>query len=189
MLRGQRGVCFGPDRCYADGEGGNMDTVSETISVRFLADFLNETLATERTLAALYRAALARTADKTMRRHFERFRTEAKGRADVLCELIAKLHGEPGRPPAGTDLLLESMVAAMAAPVAADFRQWKDLEVLLGAALICQRNWQILQAVGQDNGDPHIQKAVRQVIDEVDEQVEHVRQAVLERAPLAVLAG
>ncbi len=161
----------------------------ETIQVLFLADYLNELLATERTLAALYRAALFRTTEESLRVRLREFRGDAEQHEDVLCNLIADLGGEVGRASAGAQGILDSMVARMASPSEPELRQWQDLEVLLGAELMCQRNWQVLEAIGEGNGDPQIQKAVRKVIHEEDKHVARLKELVLDRAPTAVLAG
>ena len=161
----------------------------ETIQVLFLADYLNEMLATERTLAALYRAALFRTNEEPLRVRLREFQGDAEQHEEILRNLIADLGGEVGRAPAGAQGVLDSMVARMAAPSEPEIKQWQDLEVLLGAELICQRNWQVLEAIGDGNGDPQIQKAVRKVIHEENKHVTRLRELVLNRAPGAVLAG
>lgn len=161
----------------------------ETIQVRFLADFLNEMLATERTLCALYRAAASRAEEPELVRRLQEFQADSRVHGEILEDLIGDLGGEAGRPSSGARRVLESMVSQMADPGDVELRPWRDLEALLGLELISQRNWQILEAIGHSNGDPPILKAVRKAIHEEDKHVERLREAVLARAPLAVLAG
>ncbi len=161
----------------------------DTIQVQFLADYLNEMLATERTTAALYRAALFRTDEEPLRVRLREFQGDAEQHEEVIRNLIADLGGEVGRAPAGAQGVLDSMVARMAWPSEPALRQWQDLEILLGAELLCQRNWEVLEAIGEGNGDPQIQRAVRRVIHEEEKHVTRLKELVLNRAPTAVLAG
>lgn len=160
----------------------------ETIRVRFLAEFLNEMLAQERAGAALYRMVINRSTDEVLRRQLQAFRADTEHHERILLDLIRDMGGEPGMASAGTQAVLAAMQGSLIQAIEPGYREWKDIEVLLQAELICQRNWQILKSIGENNGDPAIQRAVNRVATDEDRHVEVLQQAVLNQAPAVMLS-
>lgn len=160
----------------------------ETIRVRFLAEFLNEMLAQEQAGAVLYRTVVGRCADEVLRRQLLAFQTDTEQHERILRDLIRELGGEPGAPDSGTQAVLSALQASLAQPIEPGYREWKDLEVLLQAEMACKRNWEILRTIGENNGDPAIQRAVDRVGSDEERHVDVLRQAVVEQAPVVMLS-
>jgi bacterioferritin (cytochrome b1) len=160
----------------------------ETIRVRFLAEFLNEMLAQERAGATLYRTVIGRSADEVMRRQLRAFLADTEHHERILVELIRDLSGEPGPASAGAMAVLGAFQASLVQAIEPGYRDWKDLETLLQAEIKCKRNWEILRAIGENNGDPAILEAVGRVATDEDRHVEVLQQAVVNQAPAVMLS-
>ena len=160
----------------------------ETIRVRFLAEFLNEMLAQERTGAALYRTVIGRCTDEVLRRQLMAFLSDSEHHERILTDLIREMSGEPGPPSAGAMAVMAAVQASLVQAIEPGYREWKDIEVLLQAEIMCQRNWEILKAIGENNGDPAIQRAVHRVSNDEDRHVEVLQQAVVNQAPVVMLS-
>lgn len=160
----------------------------ETIRVRFLAEFLNEMLAQEQAGAALYRTVIGRSTDEVLRRQLQAFLADTEHHERIIGDLIRDMSGEPGPANAGTLAVLGAQQASMMQLIEPGYREWKDLECLLQAEIVCQRNWEILRAIGDNNGDPAIQRAVQRVGSDEDRHVKVLQEAVVNQAPALMLS-
>jgi hypothetical protein len=69
-----------------------------------------------------------------------------------------------------------------------ELRHWLDLQTLLDCETICQRNWAILEKIGETNGDPAIQKAVERVGNDENRHVQYLRDTLISQAPEIMLS-
>lgn len=160
----------------------------ETIRVRFLAEFLNEMLAQEQTGVALYRTVIGRSTDEVLRRQLQAFLADTEHHERIIQDLIRDMSGEPGPASVGTLAILGAQQASLMQRIEPGYREWKDLECLLQAELMCQRNWEILKAIGDSNGDPAIERAVHRVANDEDRHVQVLQEAVVNQAPAVMLS-
>ena len=160
----------------------------ETIRVRFLAEFLNDMVAAERTATAMYRYVIPRCSDDEVRHRLQAQQTECLHHERVLLDLIRDLAGEPAPPASAVRDRLDALEASLAKPAESPLREWLDLEALLEIETRSQRDWVILAKIGEVNGDPAIEKAVGRVGRDEDRHVQALRDAVVSQAPAVMLA-